>query len=106
MRVAHLIVLALVAASTPVRALADGFCVAPLADWQPRDALEAKLEGDGWRGIAIRIEDGCYLVHAFNDQGDRLHGKCDPATLAPLLDRGHGHGRHGHDGWGEDRSGD
>jgi hypothetical protein len=32
-------------------------------------------------------------VHAFNAQGERLHGKFDPATLAPLSG---GHGYHDH----------
>ena len=100
MRVAALVVLTLLAGLPLSAGLADdSFCEAPLSDWQPREALQAKLEGEGWRDIAIRIEDGCYLVHALNDQGERLHGKFDPATLAPLP-RGHDH--RGHDGWSHD----
>ena len=76
-------------------ARADGECDAPLADWQPREALVAKLQTEGWQNIAIRIEDGCYLVRAFKTDGGRLRGKFDPATLAPLPG---GHGRHGGDG--------
>ena len=103
MRVAALVLLALVAISPPGPGFADEFCDAPLADWQPREALQAKLEGDGWRGVAIRIEDGCYLVHAFNDQGERLHGKFDPATLQPLSDDHH---HHHYGGWGDDHRDD
>jgi hypothetical protein len=68
----------------PGAAWADGFCSAPLSDWRPRETLQAQLEAEGWTDIAIRIEDGCYLVHALNAQGERLHGKFDPATLTPL----------------------
>ena len=74
-------------------ARADWQCSAPLADWQPRETLVAQLEGQGWRDIAVRIEDGCYLVHAFSADGERLHGMFDPATLKPV-EHG-GHGRHG-----------
>ncbi|WP_113892184.1 hypothetical protein [Roseiarcus fermentans] len=51
---------------------------------------------EGWLGVAIRVEDGCYLVHAFKDQGEPLHGEFDPVTLAPLPRHGH----HGQDGLG------
>ena len=96
MRVAPFVVLAMLALSQA--SLADGYCEAPLADWQPREALQTKLESQGWRGVSIRIEDGCYLVHATNDQNERLHGMFDPATLEPLPGHDHGHGHHGHDG--------
>jgi hypothetical protein len=79
-------------------------CAAPLADWQPREALVSKLEADGWRDIAIRIEDGCYLVHAVNAAGERLHGMFDPAKLiqAPGGRGHHDEGEH-HDGDGRGR---
>ena len=94
MRFAALIILALLAGLPLGEAQADSFCDSPLTDWQPREALQAKLEANGWRDVAIRIEDGCYLVHASNDQGERLHGKFDPATLTPLPGE---HGHHDHD---------
>ena len=97
MRVVLLVVLALLAAPPTGTALAGSYCETPLEDWQPREALQTKLESQGWRGVGIRIEDGCYLVHAYNDQGERLHGVFDPATLEalPSRDRGHGHRGHG-----------
>jgi hypothetical protein len=95
MRVAAIAVLALLASL--VAAKADGDCSASLADWQPRQALVAQLEADGWQDVQIRVEDGCYRVHAVNAAGDRLHGKFDPATLARVHG---GHGRHGGEGRG------
>ncbi len=100
MRVVLLIGLALLTVQPASPAFADPYCEAPLADWQPREGLQAKLEAQGWRDVAIRIEDGCYLVHAHNDQGERLHGMFDPATLEPLPDHGHDHRHHG--GWSDD----
>jgi hypothetical protein len=85
-------------------AQADGDCSAPLAEWQPREALVAQLKTQGWRDIAIRIDEGCYLVRAVNGDGERLHGKFDPATLAAVKAGGHGHG--GEEEHGRDRSDD
>jgi hypothetical protein len=101
MRVATIAVLILLAG--PGAAWADGFCSAPLTDWRPREALLSQLEAEGWTDIAIRIEDGCYLVHAHNAQGERLHGKFDPATLAPLR---RDHDRHDEEGRGSRSSKD
>ena len=43
---------------------ADEACSAPLADWQPRQALQTKLEAEGWTVLSIRSDDGCYKVRA------------------------------------------
>ncbi|MCW2285998.1 hypothetical protein M2323_003835 [Rhodoblastus acidophilus] len=80
-------------------ALADTWCSAPLSDWQPRETFQKKLEAEGWREIAIRVEDGCYLVHAANERGERLHGKFDPVTLAAMP---HDHDRHHHHHHGDE----
>jgi hypothetical protein len=107
MRVATMAFIVLLASAGSVHAHWD--CSAPLADWQPREALVSKLEGEGWQNIAIRIEDGCYLVHAVNAAGGRLHGKFDPARLIQVSSgRGH-HGEgehHDEDGRGRDRMDD
>jgi hypothetical protein len=97
MRLATLVLFILLASAfaNPGGAHADRDCEASLADWQPREALVAKLEAEGWRNIAIRIEDGCYLVHAVNAAGERLHGKFDPARLNQVSA---GRGHHGEGG--------
>lgn len=56
-------------------------CSAPLADWKPREALETKLQVEGWRVVRIKTDDGCYKVYATNAAGRRLRAKFDPATL-------------------------
>ena len=102
MRVATMAFIVLLASAGSVRAHWD--CAAPLADWQPREVLVSKLEAEGWQKIAIRIEDGCYLVHAVNAAGERLHGKFDPARLIQVSSgRGHQEGHHDEDGRGRDR---
>lgn len=69
-------------AATP--AAADRDCNVPLADWQPREALQKKLEAEGWTVLSIRSDDGCYKVRATNAQGMRLKSKFDPGRLVPI----------------------
>jgi hypothetical protein len=105
MRVATL---ALVVAVACLGGAEAHYCSAPLSDWQPREAFQKKLESEGWSEVAIRVEDGCYLVHASNARGERLHGKFDPVTLAPMPG-GHHHphrGDDGHDEGHDERLGD
>ena len=64
--------------------VADSRCDVPLVDWQPREALQKKLESEGWTVISIRADDGCYKVRAANGRGERLEGKFDPANLTPV----------------------
>ena len=75
-------------------AVAGPRCRVPLGDWQPREALQARLQQQGWTVLAIRTDDGCYKVRARKDGGERLEGKFDPATLEPVERRG---GRGDHD---------
>lgn len=71
----------LVGCLTAGPAAADRDCNVPLADWQPRDVLQKKLEAEGWTVLSIRSDDGCYKVRATNARGDRLKAKYDPASL-------------------------
>lgn len=66
--------------TAPARA-DDHRCNAPMSDWQPREALQQKLEGQGWEIRRIKTEDGCYEVYAIDDKGDRAEAYVDPATL-------------------------
>ncbi len=69
-------------------ALAGPRCNVPLADWQPREALERKLAAEGWSVISIRSDDGCYKVKATNPRGERLTAKYDPGSLELVRRRG------------------
>jgi hypothetical protein len=72
--------LATAAAAGP--ALASEKCSVPQADWQPQDALEAKLKGDGWDVRSVKIEDGCYEAYAIDKDGNRVEAYFNPQTLA------------------------
>jgi hypothetical protein len=65
-------------------AFADQRCNVPLAEWQPRAALQQQVEAQGWRVTRIRTRDGCYRVHATNDRGERYEATFHPGTLRAL----------------------
>lgn len=88
----HAGVLLAMACLVAAPAAADNDCRVPLADWQPREALVKKLEAEGWTGISVRTDDGCYKVRATNGQGARLKVKYDPASLEPIPHEGEGDG--------------
>lgn len=63
----------------------NGGCSVPEAQWQPRDALQQKLEGEGWTVRSIEVDDGCYEVYGVDADGRRMEAEYNPQTLA-LLD--------------------
>lgn len=66
-------------------ALADSdSCRAPMANWQPRAAVEKMAEAQGWKNHSIRTEGGCYAIRARDAEGHRMKARVDPATLRLL----------------------
>ena len=63
-------------------ALADDDCEAPMADWQPRDAVKQMAASKGWTVRRIKIDDGCYEITGRDAKGDDIEAKVHPATLA------------------------
>src|SRR5687768_7314332 len=62
-------------------ALARDRCSVPIADWQPRRNLQAKLEGEGWTIHKIRPESGCYEASAVDAMGRTVDAFFDPRSL-------------------------
>ena len=66
-------------------ALAAETCTAPDGTAaQSEQALQQKLEGEGWQVEQIKLENGCYQVTAAKADGTRLDSEFDPATLAAV----------------------
>jgi hypothetical protein len=63
-------------------AAADDDCSVPMADWQPRHAVERMAEAQGWSVRRIKIDDGCYEVDGRDAEGRAIDVTLDPATLA------------------------
>ncbi|MFV0543278.1 MAG: PepSY domain-containing protein [Marinicella pacifica] len=62
-------------------ALADDDCTDPVADWQPQDNLRQLMIDNGWDVKRIKVDDGCYEVKGFDQDGNRVEAKFSPATL-------------------------
>ncbi len=59
----------------------DDNCRVPMADWQPRDAVQKAAEAQGWIVRRIKTDDGCYEVKGTDAEGHEIEVKFDPATL-------------------------
>lgn len=68
-------------------ALAGPRCHAPLAEWQPRQALEDKLKAEGWQIRRIKTDDGCYRVYGTRGDGKRVKATFAPDTLTLIRER-------------------
>lgn len=64
--------------------LASDDCRTPMADWQPREAAEARAAAYGWRIERLKVDDGCYEIRGRDARGNRIEAKLEPATLAPV----------------------
>ncbi|MDX0642853.1 PepSY domain-containing protein [Sinorhizobium medicae] len=62
-------------------ALASEKCNVAMADWKPREALQTKLEGEGWKVRSIKTEDGCYEAYAITAEGKKVEAYFNPQTL-------------------------
>lgn len=67
--------------SAPVRASEDE-CRVPMAEWRPREELEAKIRAEGWQRLdRIEVDDGCYEAKGYDREGWRVEAKYDPKTF-------------------------
>lgn len=75
------ITLAVLILSGASAAFASDRCDVPMAEWQPREALQQKLEADGWKVTRIKTDDGCYEADAIDEKGQRVEASFDPKTF-------------------------
>ena len=60
----------------------DDDCRVPMANWQPREAVQKMAEAQGWTVQRIKTDDGCYEIKGSDAQGRKMEVKGDPGTLA------------------------
>ena len=66
-------------------------CDAPPDTWQPRSAVAALAERNGWQIDRLKVDDGCYEINGRDAQGRRFKAKIDPASLQVIgVKREHG----------------
>ena len=79
----------LVVAGPPVWAGKN--CDAPPETWQPRSAVSALAERNGWSVERLKVDDGCYEIKGRDAEGRRFKAKIDPASLQVIsVKREHG----------------
>lgn len=76
-----LVILSFISATQAGAAFADDDCFVPMADWQPRDAVQALADQNGWKVRRIKIDDGCYEVDGRDAKGRKIEVTIHPATL-------------------------
>lgn len=62
-------------------ARAEDLCNVPEAEWQPQQALETKLQAEGWTIKKIKVDEGCYEVYGKNAKGEKMETYFDPKTF-------------------------
>ena len=60
---------------------ASDLCDVTEADRQPIEALQSKLEADGWEIKKIKVDEGCYEAYAINAEGQRVEAYFNPQTF-------------------------
>lgn len=76
-----LTILAVLAILSAGAAVADDECFVPMANWQPRGAVEDLAAANDWTVHRIKIDDGCYEIDG-RDSADRaIEVKVHPGTL-------------------------
>lgn len=74
----------LIALTSSGPALARDECRRPMAEWQPRETVTAHVTERGITTERLRIDDGCYELRGRDGDGNLVHLKIDPASLAIL----------------------
>ena len=62
-------------------AMAKDLCNVPQAEWQTKDALTSKFEGQGWKIANIKIKEGCYEVYGKDQAGKKQEVFVDPKSF-------------------------
>ncbi|TDO15236.1 MULTISPECIES: PepSY domain-containing protein [Halomonas] len=81
MKTPLLVTTTLAATLASAMTFADDDCGDPVSDWQPREVLRQKLEAEGWEVRRIVIDDGCYEVKGFDQDGNKVEAEYAPASL-------------------------
>lgn len=84
MRIPLIVLAVAVAFATPAEARRFA-CSAPLEEWQPAEALAAKLRAEGTSVRSIRVDHGCYRVEGSAAGGASLSAVFDPKSLDPVV---------------------
>lgn len=77
----HLVAASALMVLVAAPAMAKDLCNVPKAEWQSKEVLTKKLEGEGWKIKNIKIEDGCYEVYGTDGAGKKQEVFVDPKSF-------------------------
>jgi hypothetical protein len=89
------------ALASPVALAREDDCKVPMAQWQPREAVEQMAKAQGWTVRRIKVDDGCYQIRGVDAGGREIAVKVNPGSLAVVRMKyrnGHGDGDDGRRG--------
>ncbi len=70
------------ALASPAAMAGEDDCKVPMAQWQPREAVEQMAKAQGWTVRRLKVDDGCYQIRGIDENGRPFKAKIDPATLS------------------------
>ena len=70
------------ALASPAALAREDDCKVPMAQWQPREAVEQMAKAQGWTVRRLKVDDGCYQIRGIDADGREIAVKIDPGSLA------------------------
>lgn len=70
------------ALASPAAMAGEDDCKVPMAQWQPREAVEQMAKARGWTVRRLKVDDGCYQIRGIDADGREIAAKVDPGSLA------------------------
>lgn len=70
------------ALASPMALAKEDDCKVPMAQWQPREAVEQMAKTQGWTVRRLKVDDGCYQIRGTDADGREIAVKVDPGSLA------------------------
>jgi hypothetical protein len=86
------------ALASPAALAGEDDCNVPMAQWQPREAVEQMAKAQGWTVRRIKVDDGCYQIRGRDGSGREFEAKVDPGSLAIVRMKNRNGRREGDDG--------
>ncbi|WP_432697298.1 PepSY domain-containing protein [Marinobacterium sp. YM272] len=62
-------------------AFAEDLCNVPEEQWQSMDAFEQAITDKGWKIKKTKVDDGCYEVYGWNEEGEKVEAYFNPKTF-------------------------
>ncbi|TCK04721.1 PepSY domain-containing protein [Marinobacterium mangrovicola] len=62
-------------------AFAKDLCDVPEEQWQSMEAFEQAITDKGWKIKKAKVDDGCYEVYGWDENGEKVEAYFNPKTF-------------------------